>query len=190
MQGLMTRGFVRNVALGLLCSLGAMSVAQAQQIDFFCDCDAGLGPCGNGVTTDVPGGCLNSIGVKAFFFANGGGVSVSADDLVLVAGNLPTFQFGLGFMGGGATSLPFGDGLRCVAPGSAGLYRLPVQNSGASGVIAIGPGLVAFTASHFPPPGQIQAGQTWKMQVMYRDPAGPCGSGFNLTNALSIRFAL
>lgn len=34
----------------------------------------------------------------------------------------------------------------------------------------------------------ILAGEPWNFQGYYRDPGGPGGSGFNLTNGLSILF--
>ena len=34
----------------------------------------------------------------------------------------------------------------------------------------------------------VMPGDTWHFQRWYRDPAGPCGSGFNLTNGLALTF--
>ncbi|MFT4542387.1 MAG: hypothetical protein ACI841_001516 [Planctomycetota bacterium] len=39
-----------------------------------------------------------------------------------------------------------------------------------------------------PASGQIVAGATWNFQGWFRDPAGPCGFAFKLTNALSVTF--
>ncbi len=91
-------------------------------------------------------------------------------------------------MGQGTTSFFLGDGLRVVASGSgSGLYRFPVHPSGANGVLTYGPGLVASAMNH-PVAGQIQSGQTWNFQVWYRNVGGPCGSGSNTTNGLSVVF--
>ena len=48
-----------------------------------------------------------------------------------------------------------------------------------------------FSAVDNTDPGQgagIVAGATVHFQGWYRDPAGPCGSGFNLTNGYSVVF--
>ena len=37
-------------------------------------------------------------------------------------------------------------------------------------------------------PGSITAGSTWSFQFWYRDPGGPLGSGFNLSDALRVGF--
>ena len=56
------------------------------------------------------------------------------------------------------------------------------------GALVLGPGIVAYAQANFPPAGQIGPGQTWYFQGWYRDPAGPCGSGFNLTNGIEVTF--
>ncbi len=141
--------------------------------------------CGN---DDYSGGCANSTGAGAFL-GGAGSESVTADDLVLSVAGLPANQFGIVFMGGGQTELPFGDGLQCVGAGGLGLFRYnPPQSSGGSGTITLGPGIAARSQS-FPANGRIDAGETWYFQGWYRDPMGPCGSAFNLSNALAVSFA-
>jgi len=140
----------------------------------YCFCTAGA-PCGNIYPT---AGCKNSTGVGASLTASGTS-SITNDDLVMTATGMPTFQFGLIFAGTTAVGpLPFGDGQRCAG---GGVVRFPVMNTGASGTITIGPGLVgggapfaAFTTRYF---------QDW-----YRDPGGPCGSSFNLSHAVAVTF--
>ncbi len=143
-------------------------------------------PCMN-EATDMEG-CKNSSDRGANLEASAGTTSVLADDLILSATQLPQNQFGIFYMGGGFHGVLFGDGLRCVSPGGIGLFRyLPPQNSGALGQIVLGPGIVAHSQS-FPPAGHIVAGATWHFQAWYRDPTGPCGTAFNLSNALAVTF--
>ena len=52
----------------------------------------------------------------------------------------------------------------------------------------IGPGIAAFSQANFGLLGHIAAGQTWNYQCWYRNPFGPCGSNFNLSNALQVTF--
>jgi hypothetical protein len=149
----------------------------------YCSC-ASAAPCGN---RDDHGGCLNTLESGGVLAAAASG-SVIADDLRMEARWLSASQPALAFMGESAQSLPFGDGLMCVGPGSGGMYRLAPSMSGSDGVVAYGPGLVAYTHDQLPPSGQIEAGDTWCFQVWYRDQHSPCGSGFNLTNALRVEF--
>jgi hypothetical protein len=141
-------------------------------------------PCSN---NDGHGGCLNSTGQGAVLAACGTN-SVSADDLVLEGRWLPPSVNSLAFMGQGTATFFLGDGLRVVAPGSgSGLYRFPVHQA-SNGVVTYGPGLVASAMNH-PLAGQIQSGQTWNFQLWYRNVGGPCGTGSNTTNAVSVVFA-
>jgi hypothetical protein len=142
-----------------------------------CYCPAAVAPCANPY---LPGGCRNSTGVGAILGASGSG-SVGLDNLVLTATQLPLNKPGL-FFGGTVPGgpFPFGDGLRCVT----GMLKrfTPVLNSGGSGTLVGGPGLATANG--------VLAGQTWDFQAWYRDPAGPCGSGFNTSNAYSVLFTL
>jgi len=143
-------------------------------------------PCGN----DDPGaGCRNSTGTGALLAQSSGGTSAGLDDLVITASGVPASQFGLLFMGKGRLALPFGDGLLCVGAGGVGLFRFPVQGSGPAGRLEEGPGIVALSQARFPAAGGIDPGDTWHFQAWFRDPPGPCGSAFNLSNGLSVTFA-
>jgi len=147
-------------------------------------CNAG-GPCSN---VDGHGGCTNSTGLGAVL-ASCGSNSVAADDLVLEARWLPPGVHAIGFMGQAQTSVFLGDGRRVVAPGSGtGLYRLPVRTADAAGVLSYGPGLVALSQG-LPAGGHLAPGAQWNFQVWYRDIAGPCGTGTNTTNGMSVLFA-
>ena len=90
-------------------------------------------------------------------------------------------------MGAGQMNALFGDGKRLVAGGGVGLFRLGIQQVDSAGVMTLGPGIVA-QSQNLLPPGNITAGQTWNFQCWYRNPAGPCGSGFNLSNGLQVSF--
>jgi hypothetical protein len=145
----------------------------------YCFCAAGA-PCGN---TDPTAGCSNSTGAGALL-STAGTSSVGNDDLVLTMAPLATNKFGLFYMGTTMPLVPFGDGKRCVG---GAIRRFPPISSGAGGSISFGP-VVGYTLANFPPAGQITAGSVWRFQGWYRDPMGPCGSGFNLSNATSISF--
>lgn len=142
----------------------------------YCTCSVGA-PCGNAFAS---GGCANSSGSGVTLSA-AGPASFALDTLRLHTTPVPAS--GLIFMGRATLQLPFGDGLRCVAGPT---YRFPLQNAGSTG-IAIGPGIVAFSAAHLGA-NAIAPGDTWHFQAWYRDGAGPCGSGANTSNALSVTF--
>jgi len=149
------------------------------------------GPCGN---HDDHGGCANSTTTGTAFFGQGavlaaaGSTSVAADSLKLQAGWVPPNQIGILFMGGGPFWAPFGDGRLVIGSGSTGIFRiLPPKFSGPEGVMTWDGGLVALSQS-LAPLGHIDAGETWYVQAWYRDPTGPCGSGFNTSNGLQIDF--
>ena len=147
------------------------------------DGSAAACPCGNEATS--AGGCLNSTGAGAVLCA-GGSPSISADDLTLSMSSVPENQFGIFFSGDTVIGpLPFGDGFRCAG---GNVFRFPILNSGATGTITFG-SVVGFSNSSFGAVGQITTGSTWNYQGWYRDPAGPCSSSFNLTNALAITYA-
>ena len=148
----------------------------------YCSC-ASASPCGN---PDDHGGCANSTGHGAVLAACGSG-SVATDNLRLEVTKLPPNVFGLVFMGPAQAQTPFGDGLLCVGSGNTGFFRFPPGQASPGGSIGLGPG-VAGMSQGFLGAGQIAPGQTWNLQGWYRDPNGPCGSGFNLSNGVSVLF--
>ncbi|HEV8112358.1 MAG TPA: hypothetical protein VGR31_06250 [Planctomycetota bacterium] len=148
-------------------------------------CDAPVAPCSNPYES---GGCTSQAGTGTFLYGSGTS-SVAADDLALHATQLPTQKLGLYFMGPAQQLAIAGNGLRVIAGGASGLKRFSAGNSGAAGVIDLGPGIVAYSQAHFPASSHIQAGQTWNFQCYYRDPTGPCGATFNTTNGFSVAFA-
>jgi hypothetical protein len=142
----------------------------------FCHCASG--PCAN---PDREAGCANSTGEGARL-SGAGSASASADDLVLVAEDMPPGKSALLFAGtirvNGGVGLPFGDGLRCAG---GAIQRLGIRSTGALGTASWGPGLSVQ--------GGWGAGDLRTFQVWYRDGAhGSCSSGFNLTQGLEVTF--
>ena len=139
-------------------------------------------PCAN---DDLLAGCRNITGSGATLSASGTS-QVGLDDLVLHAQGLPLNNFGLMFMGPDQGHFSFGDGLRCVAGNP--LRFNPPLSSGANGTITLGPGIVSYTCTAAGGSSCISAGSVRNFQTWYRDPQGPCGSGFNTTNAIQVTF--
>jgi Tol biopolymer transport system component len=125
----------------------------------------------------------NSVSDGALMGLNGSN-SIAASNLRLQATDCPPNQFGVFYYGLDQIQIPFGDGFRCV--GGAQVYRLPVVSTGPSGV----PSHLVDYANPPQPGGQITAGSTWNFQFWYRDPTGPGGSGFNLTDGLELTFGI
>ena len=147
--------------------------------------DPTICPCANASTNG--GGCMNGTGYGSVLCASGSS-SVGNNNLVLHADHVPLNQFGLFFYGANQINLPFGDGLRCVGAGGSGIHRLgpPIQ-----------PDAFGNMTRHWdltqPPSnaglGAVSAGETWNVQLWYRDPStSPCGGVFNLSNGLEINW--
>jgi hypothetical protein len=156
---------------------------------FPAQCFGAACPCGNNSTNG--GGCDNSIGGlngNGAILAGSGSASLANDTLVLTA-TVTTNQPGIFFQGNLFLGPPpvFGDGLRCCGQNvvRCGTY-LPAGNTtntstgnliggNAPPISNIGPNTNLN-------PGDIRCYQWW-----YRDPNnGPCGSGFNLSNSISV----
>lgn len=138
----------------------------------------GLGapcPCAN---SGAPGaGCANSAGTGGMLAAFGT-PSVAQDTVVLAASHCPPGTSGLFFGGPNAfAGQTFGDGLRCVG---GALIRLQVVSTGPTGAVD---SQVAIAANEGLIGGELRHYQYW-----YRDVTGPCGTGFNATNAVSIQW--
>jgi hypothetical protein len=143
-------------------------------------------PCGN---DDGQAGCENSIGAGARLFGSGT-TSVSADDLVLTAEDLPSGTLTKFYMSQIQNQNPFGDGFVCAGGGGYPAFRFPNQSAGLGGVASQGPGIVQFSIAAFPATGHITAGSTWNFQTWYRNVVGPCGGFINFTNGYSVTFGL
>lgn len=164
------------------CAAGAVYVIDlALDARQFGWCVSGA-PCGN---HDKYAGCANATTSGATLGAAGTS-SVALDDLRFELRRMQPFKSAVVFMGNAAGQIALGDGLRSVASAGAGFYRFSVLQSGADGAAQLAS--IASRSLSFPASGQIQPGAVWSFQGWYRDPAGPCGSGTNLTNALEVTF--
>lgn len=135
-------------------------------------------PCGN--FGQAGAGCANSTGLGATLSAFGSS-SVTDDPLWLRAEHLPSKANSILVVGttqfGGGLGAPFGDGLLVVGGATK---RIQPQSACPNGVQTWGSGLRSS--------GLWSAGQTRTFQVWYRNPTGPCGGGYNLTNAVAVTF--
>jgi hypothetical protein len=104
---------------------------------------------------------------------------------VLAVAQLPADKTSMFLMSGSETSVPFGDGLRCLG---GTLYRFGVFNSGPTGSGSKGPGIAAESCAVLPAAACITIGSTWRFQVWYRDPLGPCGTFSNVSDGLRVTF--
>jgi|GEM_PF-2838962 len=131
-------------------------------------------PCSNGGAAGE--GCGNSSGPGGRLDASGYAV-VGQDSFTLQASQLPSGVPGLFFQGDGTPQSPplFGDGLLCA---TQQVVRLQV-------VVADGGGSAASSIL-LSERGGVNPGEPHTYQYWYRDNSGPCGGGFNTTNALSI----
>ncbi len=130
------------------------------------------------VATQVCASQPNSSG-QSGVISLGGSLVISNDDSRLLASGLPANRSGLFFRGTQTIQVPFGDGFRC---GGGQIARFGVQQTDAAGQ--------AQRTLEFDPgsPGQLTPFQTFTFQFWFRDPMGPVGHGFNLTDAVEILF--
>jgi hypothetical protein len=116
---------------------------------------------------------VNSTGAASIISAIGS-ASIADDDLQLYASNAPGGASALFYFGASEVSIPFGNGIRCVAGSTR---RMPLVSEAAA-CFAYDVDMVAFG-------GRIGALGTTKFQCWHRDPAGG-GAMFNLSDAVSI----
>lgn len=132
-------------------------------------------PCGNLSPQGTDAGCLNSSGSGALL-RGVGSTDVAADDLVLVASNVPAGAPGMLVSGRSEVAIPFKDGVLCAGNPT---LRIEVMIADASGFANTSSALVAAESVV---PGDQRVYQLW-----FRDPqVGPCGTGSNLSNALRV----
>lgn len=138
-------------------------------------CFGDVCPCGN---NDPTAGCANSSGSGALLTAQGSS-SVGSDDMLMHVTGARASQPGVLFTGVNQLApQAFRDGLFCTNTQS---IRLGVRFMDPSGDATFGPGLAAL--------GGFSAGTVRHFQVWYRDPViSVCGTGSNLTNALTVTY--
>lgn len=145
----------------------------------FCFCSP-LGPCSN---RDYGAGCVKAGSDRGARLLGSGSASAAADDLLLVTDLLPPNKACLLFRGPSQIAqTQMGEGWRCIG---GPLVRMGALDSGPSGVLVRGPGLVAASVGSTAP---ILSGQTWNFQVWYRDNVSQCGNTTNVSNGYAVSF--
>ncbi len=135
-------------------------------------------PCGN--AGGSASGCRNSVFASGAELLATGSASLAAADLRLDVFNSTPSQPGLFFQGttavSGGQGFAFGDGLRCAG---GAVVRLEVGFADSFGDVNTSSDLAAKSGA--------TAGDTRFYQWWYRDPGtGPCGTGFNLSQAFEL----
>ena len=116
-------------------------------------------------------------GAATIYYA--GSLSVTSNDLQLFSSPVPTQQYGLFIYSGSQAQVSFGNGTRCVG---APVVRFSVQQASAFGDLWQPVDMLAPPVN-----GAFSAGSVWNFQSWFRDPTAG-GSGFNLSDGLSITF--
>jgi hypothetical protein len=142
----------------------------------FCFGNSGC-PCGNNSSLTEGAGCRNSSGLGGRLIGSGG-TSVSLDGLVL-SGTHMTGSLMLIFQSSVVASATFGDGHRCIGGQLIRIGHHDLTNGGAS-----------YPQAGDPPisiRGSVPAnGGVRYYQAAYRNNGGPCGTGLNITNGVSV----
>lgn len=125
-------------------------------------------------------GAPNSVGAGASIAAFGSALVAQNEVLLTVAG-LPPGKLGLFIVSDTQAQLPFGDGFLCL--GGSVQRILQPQVAGGLGAVQL-----ALDLTSAPLAGLAVPGADLDLQFWYRDPAGPLGSGFNLSDAREIAF--
>ena len=137
------------------------------------------------VACETPGnecsGAPNSAGPGALI-GSSGSPSLTTNDLTLFSSGCPPNKTGIFYYGPNSIAIPFGDGLRCVG---GSITRLAPRQTDALGFAS--QTLDLDSAPFDGGSGQAVAGATLRFQFWYRDPAAG-GAGFNLSDALAVKF--
>jgi len=134
---------------------------------------------GGGVGTSYCVSTVNSTGAASTISGSGSG-SISANDLILSADNLPQ-QPGIFIAGPSSTQIPFFNGFLCVSP--TGLQRFTTVSTPVGGTVSE----VVDLSSSVPGGMNVAAGAPYFYQRWNRDPAGGGGSA-NFSDGLEVQY--
>lgn len=126
-------------------------------------------------------GAPNSTGVGAHIAWSGPETTRGPQSGTLLVRNCPPNSFGMFLYGLERAQNPFGDGFACVGGANWILAR---KATSATGAVSL----------NIHQEGEDEDRRwlnyaydsIWHFQYMYRDPAGPGGTGFNLTDAIEV----
>jgi len=124
----------------------------------------------------------NSSGSSATISASGD-ASIAANDLTLNTAGGALGTPGLFFYGENQIQAPFGDGLRCAGGMTYRLFPPLFSNGSGSATRPLD-----FSQPPLSGGTGVLPGSTWNFQFWFRDSMGPGGSGFNLTDGVSLTF--
>ncbi|MFT4543101.1 MAG: hypothetical protein ACI841_001860 [Planctomycetota bacterium] len=119
----------------------------------------------------------NSVGAGALISGQGS-VSIAVNTLLLQASGVPD-QPGVFYYGSAQSTLPFGNGIRCLG-GTTAILNPPLTAAGNQAARIV-------DMNNLPAGGAIAAGSTWHFQYWYRDPAAG-GAAFNLSDGMTVDF--
>jgi len=142
--------------------------------DLVCEsCDA-MSYCTAAPTSTTSGALMGTTGSS----------SISVNNFTIQTSNAPADKFGVYFYGPNQIQAPFGDGFRCVGGATQRVY--PLLQTDGSGFASRQVDFTVYPAGSGS--NQITPGSTWNFQFWFRDPMGPGGTGFNLSDAVSVSF--
>ena len=146
---------------------------------------SGAGPTGPGpIGTAYCPATANSTGSAASITAEGL-TAAAANDLTLIAADMPAFQFGIFLTSQDQAATPVASGTLCLG-GNVIRFQGPGQilQADANGEFSLPVDTTAIPAGV---PTAIMSGDTWNFQAWFRD-VGAMGPTANFTNGVSVDF--